>query len=49
MSSFYCEKCGKAIVDTPRGYKTCCSHYTPKKLEKISGRKYQGREVKDER
>lgn len=27
MSSFYCEKCGEAIIDTPRGYITGCKHY----------------------
>ncbi len=27
MSSFYCEKCNKAIIDTPVGYITGCKHY----------------------
>ena len=27
MSSFLCEKCGKAIIDTPNGYVTRCEHY----------------------
>ena len=29
MSSFYCEYCGKEIIDTPqpRGYITGCKHY----------------------
>ena len=42
MSSFICEKCGKAIIDTPyKGYITECKHYPflkkikNKKLDKI--------------
>lgn len=27
MSSFNCEHCGTAIIDTPRGYITSCEHY----------------------
>ena len=27
MSSFYCEKCGTNIIDTPSGYITGCEHY----------------------
>lgn len=27
MSSFYCDKCGALIVDTPEGYVTGCEHY----------------------
>lgn len=27
MSNFYCDKCGKAIIDSPRGYITGCIHY----------------------
>ena len=27
MSSFYCEKCGTAIIDSPNGYITGCEHY----------------------
>lgn len=29
MSSFYCNKCGTAIIDSPysRGYLTECEHY----------------------
>ena len=27
MSSFKCEKCGKDIIDTPKGYITGCEHY----------------------
>lgn len=31
MSSFYCEVCGKPILDSPEGYTTECVHY-PKSL-----------------
>lgn len=27
MSNFCCEKCGTAILDSPRGYTTSCPHY----------------------
>ncbi|NOQ52478.1 MAG: hypothetical protein GQ578_09720 [Desulfuromonadaceae bacterium] len=27
MSSFYCEICGKNIIDTQRGYITGCEHH----------------------
>ena len=27
MSNFYCEKCGKAILDGEEGYTTGCKHY----------------------
>jgi hypothetical protein len=27
MSSFQCEKCGTACIDTDRGYITGCEHY----------------------
>jgi hypothetical protein len=27
MSSFMCEKCGKFILDTPKGYISGCAHY----------------------
>ena len=27
MSSFYCVKCGTAIIDSPNGYITGCEHY----------------------
>lgn len=27
MSNFECEKCGTAIIDSPRGYVTGCDHY----------------------
>ena len=29
MSSFFCDKCGKAIIDTDYGYITGCEHYEP--------------------
>lgn len=32
MSSFYCERCGKAIIDTPQGYISSCKHY---KIEEV--------------
>jgi hypothetical protein len=32
MSSFYCEKCGKAIMDSEQGYTTGCKHYPMEKL-----------------
>lgn len=34
MSSFYCEKCGKAILDSPNGYTTGCEHYPLEKFKK---------------
>ncbi len=27
MSSFICDKCGTAIIDTSKGYVTECEHY----------------------
>jgi len=27
MSNFICEKCGKAVYDSPDGYVTGCEHY----------------------
>ena len=27
MSSFNCPKCGKPILDTPKGYISECAHY----------------------
>lgn len=33
MSSFYCEHCGTAIEDTPRGYVTGCEHYPLEKID----------------
>lgn len=27
MSSFYCEHCGKEILDSDNGYITACEHY----------------------
>ena len=34
------------IIDVlGKGYKTCCQHYTPRRLEGISGRKYQGKKL----
>ncbi len=37
MSNFICEKCGVAILDSPRGYITGCEHYpisgTPKEVK----------------
>lgn len=37
MSSFFCEKCNKAIIDTPNGYISECKHYPlSKKQKKIS-------------
>lgn len=41
MSSFNCEHCGKAIIDTQRGYVTECPHYpldTPQR--KVAGKYY---------
>jgi len=32
MSSFFCEVCGKEILDTPDGYITECEHYPLKAL-----------------
>lgn len=29
MSSFFCSKCEKEIVDSPVGYVTFCEHYPP--------------------
>ena len=34
MSSFICEKCGMAIVDSPDGYITECLHYPREKMNK---------------
>ena len=27
MSSYYCEHCGAAIIDSPKGYVTGCEHW----------------------
>jgi len=32
MSSFYCEYCGEAIIDTPKGYVTACKHFPNKRM-----------------
>lgn len=41
MSSFHCEKCGKAIIDTQDGYATECLHYPmTKEQKKLTERKY---------
>lgn len=34
MSSFYCEHCGKAILDTEDGFITGCEHYPAVRIPK---------------
>lgn len=36
MSSFYCEVCGKAILDGPNGYYQGCEHYP---IDEVKGAK----------
>jgi uncharacterized protein YdhG (YjbR/CyaY superfamily) len=36
MSSFYCEKCGTAILDTLDGYVTFCEHYPLEEKDTLS-------------
>lgn len=41
MSSFNCEHCGKAIIDTQRGYVTECPHYPLDNVQcKVAGKYY---------
>lgn len=35
MSSFNCPKCGKPIIDTPKGYISECGHYKINKAVNI--------------
>lgn len=35
MSSFICEQCGTANIDSPEGYKESCYHYNHKKAVKL--------------
>lgn len=37
MSSFNCPKCGKPILDTPKGYISECNHYKINKPCEIGG------------
>jgi hypothetical protein len=37
MSSFYCEKCGKAIIDSHGGYTSGCKHYPRREQQKLFG------------
>ena len=41
MSSFLCDKCGKAIQDTPYGYVTGCKHYPLKNKNLDKAKKYK--------
>ena len=42
MSNFFCEYCGKAIIDTEHGYITNCEHYHGEKDMFIKvGNKYK--------
>lgn len=36
MSSFNCEHCGTAIIDTPRGYITSCEHHKAEDITDIA-------------
>ena len=38
MSSFTCEKCGKEIIDSHKGYVTACEHY-PRRLVRVENLK----------
>jgi len=41
MSSFNCEHCGTAIIDTPDGYVTECEHYPLlKSSERVQKKEY---------
>lgn len=33
MSSFQCQECGAAIIDSPLGYITSCQHYPKEKIK----------------
>lgn len=37
MSSFTCEKCGVAIIDSPRGYATGCKHHPMARVTRVQG------------
>lgn len=41
MSSFYCEICGQAILDSSNGYTTECAHYPLEKKQKSTEELYQ--------
>jgi len=43
MSSFNCEHCGEAIIDTPNGFITGCEHYPEgRRMKKKGGpKKYE--------
>jgi hypothetical protein len=36
MSSFNCEVCGAACLDSPRGYTTGCEHYPADVEEEVT-------------
>lgn len=40
MSSFLCEQCGAAILDSPHGYTTGCEHYPLEQRRKVSSSPY---------
>jgi hypothetical protein len=42
MSNFICEHCGKAILNSPRGYTTECKHY---KLKCVNGLSIDKKEI----
>jgi hypothetical protein len=47
MSNFYCEHCGKTIIDSPHGYLTECPHYyKERKIRVIVEQKEIRRKVK---
>lgn len=47
MSSFFCQYCGKAIIDTEKGYITGCEHYPihPRHDKKGKGLELSGRDM----
>lgn len=42
MSSFLCEHCGTAIIDSPRGYVTSCEHYKAEDINKLRSKHLEG-------
>lgn len=42
MSSFNCEHCGTAIIDTPRGYITSCEHHKAEDINKLRSKHLEG-------
>lgn len=42
MSSFNCEHCGTAIIDTPRGYITSCEHHKAEDINMLRSKHLEG-------